>query len=159
MTSHPDSKPDWGRQYRAIASEKWKAKSAVMGQPVTDALVEYAQPQPGIRMLDLASGTGGPAVSLASRGRAEGHVTALDLSADLLEITAQRTRARGFKNFTTRRAGAHTPAFFQEQVRSRTPPLCVMFFCDPVLGWQELRRAFLAWGHFAVSVVLASGRK
>jgi hypothetical protein len=51
MTSHPDSKPDWGRQYRAIASEKWKAKSAVMGQPVTDALVEYAQPQPGIRML------------------------------------------------------------------------------------------------------------
>lgn len=28
MTSHPDSNPDWGNQYRLIASEKWKAKSA-----------------------------------------------------------------------------------------------------------------------------------
>jgi hypothetical protein len=45
MTSHPDSEPDWGSQYRLIAREKWKAKSAARGQPVTDALVEYAQPQ------------------------------------------------------------------------------------------------------------------
>src|SRR6266567_78543 len=43
MTLKPDSKQDWGTQYRLIASEKWKAKSAAMGQPVTDALVEYAQ--------------------------------------------------------------------------------------------------------------------
>ena len=40
MTSQADSKPDWGPQYRLVASEKWKAKSAAMGQPVTDALVE-----------------------------------------------------------------------------------------------------------------------
>ena len=81
MASQPDSKPDWGNQYRLVASEKWKAKSAAMGQPVTDALVEYAQPAPGMRVLDLASGTGEPAISLASRVGAHGHVTALDLSA------------------------------------------------------------------------------
>ncbi len=43
MTISSESAPDWGNQYRLVASEKWKAKSAAMGQPVTDALVEYAQ--------------------------------------------------------------------------------------------------------------------
>ena len=81
MTSHSDSKAGWGNHYRLVASERWKAKSAAMGQAVTDALVEYAQPAAGMRVLDLASGTGEPAISLASRVGEHGHVTALDLSA------------------------------------------------------------------------------
>ena len=43
-----------------------------MGQAVTDALVEYAQPAAGMRVLDLASGTGEPAISLASPVGAKG---------------------------------------------------------------------------------------
>ena len=50
----------WGSSFRLIASEKWKAKSAVMGKAVTEALVEYSRPLPGMRVLDLASGTGEP---------------------------------------------------------------------------------------------------
>ena len=57
------SNPQWGASYRLIAAEKWKAKSAAMGRQVTDALVEYARPQPAMRVLDLASGTGEPAIS------------------------------------------------------------------------------------------------
>jgi hypothetical protein len=34
-----------------------------------EALVAYAQPRPGMNVLDLASGTGEPAISLASRER------------------------------------------------------------------------------------------
>ena len=71
MTSKPDYEPAWGSQFRLVAAEKWKAKSAAMGQPVTDALVEYAQPAPAMRVLDLASGTGEPAISLALRVGAE----------------------------------------------------------------------------------------
>src|SRR5579864_749539 len=104
MTSQPDSKPDWGNQFRLIASERWKAKSAAMGQPVTDALVEYARPVRGMKALDLASGTGEPAISIASRVGAHGHVIGLDLSADLLEIARQRARARGLGNFSTQQA-------------------------------------------------------
>ena len=37
----------WGSQYRLVASDKWKAKSAVMGKAVTEALVEYAQAEAG----------------------------------------------------------------------------------------------------------------
>jgi len=156
MTSKPDSAPDWGNQYRLVASEKWKAKSAAMGQPVTDALVEYAQPSPGMRVLDLASGTGEPAISLASRVGAQGHVTALDLSPGLLEIAAQRARARGLTNLTTQPADAHSLPFPDNSFDLATSRFGVMFFGDPRLALQELRRVlrpgaracFLAWGPF-----------
>jgi SAM-dependent methyltransferase len=156
MTSKSEIKPDWGSQYRLVASEKWKAKSAAMGQPVTDALVEYAEPATGMQVLDLASGTGEPAISLASRVGPQGHVTALDLSADLLEIAAKRAQARGLNNFTTQQADAHSLPFPDDSFDLATSRFGVMFFHDPTLALRELRRAlrpgaracFLAWGPF-----------
>jgi SAM-dependent methyltransferase len=139
-----------------VASEKWKAKSAAMGQPVTDALVEYAQPAPGMRVLDLASGTGEPAITLASRVGPTGHVTALDLSAGLLEIAEQRARTRGLTNFSTQQADAHSLPFPDNSFDLATSPFGVMFFAEPRAALQELRRVlrtgaracFLAWGPF-----------
>ena len=156
MTSQPDSKPDWGTQFRLVASEKWKAKSAAMGQPVTDALVEYAQPVPGMRVLDLASGTGEPAITLASSVGTTGHVTALDLSAGLLEIAEQRARTRGLTNFSTQQADAHSLPFPDNSFDLATSRFGVMFFGEPRVALQELRRVlrtgaracFLAWGPF-----------
>jgi SAM-dependent methyltransferase len=156
MTSRSDSAPDWGTQYRLVASEKWKAKSGAMGQPVTDAFVEYAQPAPGMRVLDLASGTGEPAISLACRVGEHGHVTALDLSSDLLEIATERARARGLKNFGTQPADAHSLPFPDDSFDLATSRFGVMFFGDPVLALTGLRRVlrpgaracFLAWGSF-----------
>ena len=156
MTSKPEVKPDWGNQYRLVASEKWKAKSAAMGQPVTDAFVEYAQAAPGMNVLDLASGTGEPAISLASRVGPDGHVTATDLSAGLLEIAAERARKREFKNFTTQQADAHSLPFPDNSFDLATSRFGVMFFDDPVAALQELRRVlrpgaracFVAWGPF-----------
>jgi SAM-dependent methyltransferase len=156
MTSKPNSAPDWGNAYRLVASEKWKAKSAAMGQPVTDALVDYAQPAPGMQVLDLASGTGEPAISLASRVGEHGHVTALDLSAGLLEIAAQRAQARGLTNFTTQPGDAHSLPFPDNSFDLATSRFGVMFFGDPRVALQELRRVlrpgaracFLAWAPF-----------
>ncbi len=152
----PDSEPIWGSQYRLVASEKWKAKSAAMGQPVTDALVEYARPVAGMQMLDLASGTGEPAISLAMRVGATGHVTALDLSAELLEIAEKRAVARGLKNFSTKKADAHSLPFPDNSFDLATSRFGVMFFRDPVTALGELHRVlrtgaracFLAWGPF-----------
>jgi len=42
-----------------------------------------------MRVLDLASGTGEPAISLAMRVGEQGEVTALDVSAGLLEIAIE----------------------------------------------------------------------
>jgi len=146
----------WGDSYRLIAAEKWKAKSAAMGRDVTEALVGYARPKPGMKVLDLASGTGEPAISLAVRIGSEGHVTALDLSSDLLAIAAERAQQRGLTNLSTQQADAHELPFPDQSFDLVTSRFGVMFFEDCEKALHEVHRVlkpgaracFLAWGPF-----------
>ena len=156
MTTSSKAEPEWGSQYRLVASDKWKAKSAAMGKAVTAALVEYAQPRAGMSILDLASGTGEPAISLAMRIAEEGKVTALDLSADLLEIAKGRAQERGLRNFVAQQGDAHSLPFADNSFDLATSRFGIMFFRDPSLALRELLRVlrpgalscFLAWGPF-----------
>jgi SAM-dependent methyltransferase len=161
MTTSPpkDGTPPeatWGNSYRLVASDKWKKQSAAMGKAVTETLVDYAAPQPGMKILDLASGTGEPAISLASRVGTKGKVTALDLSADLLEIAKRRAVERGLENFITQQADAHSLPFADDSFDLATSRFGVMFFGDVVAALRELHRVlrpnaracFLAWGPF-----------
>lgn len=151
----PSSTP-WSSSYRLVAAEKWKAKSAVMGSAVTEALVQYAQPQPGMKVLDLACGTGEPGISLAQRVGPAGHVTGSDLSSELLEIAAQRARIKGLPNFTTEKADAHHLPFANHRFDLATCRFAVMFFQDPSRALAEVRRVlkpgaracFAVWGPF-----------
>jgi ubiquinone/menaquinone biosynthesis C-methylase UbiE len=127
-----------------------------MGSDVTEALVEYARPQPGMKVLDLASGTGEPGISLANRVGPEGHVTALDLSAELLKIAAERATQRGLTNFSTRSADVHSLPFPDNSFDLITCRFGVMFFADIGKALREAHRVlkagtracFLAWGPF-----------
>ena len=127
-----------------------------MGKPVTDALVEYARPVPGMQVLDLASGTGEPAITLACCIGAEGHVTALDLSADLLEIAEKRAKSRALQNLTTRQADAHALPFPDNSFDLATSRFGVMFFREVEVAMNEVRRVLrpggrvclLVWGPF-----------
>ena len=154
MSASEDDSLHWGSSYRLVASEKWKAKSAAMGRDATNALVDYANPQPGMQVLDLASGTGEPAITLATRVGPSGRVTALDLTQDLLDIAAQRARERGLTNLTTQVGDAQHLPFADNSFDLGTSRFGVMFFVDVVGALRELRRVlrpaaracFLAWG-------------
>jgi len=149
-------KTEWGSSYLLVASEKWKAKSAAMGRAVTEALVGYAQPRPGMRVLDLASGTGEPAISLAGCVGPSGSVAALDLSDELLKIAAQRAQHRGLQNLSFHRADAQAIPFADESFDLGTSRFGVMFFADIRKALRELyrvlrpkaRACFAAWGPF-----------
>jgi ubiquinone/menaquinone biosynthesis C-methylase UbiE len=144
----------WSSSYRLVAAEKWKAKSAAMGAAVTQALVEYARPLPGMKVLDLASGTGEPAISLAERVGPQGSVTAVDQSSDLLGIAAERARNKKLANLTTQQADAHTLPFADQSFDLATCRFGVMFFADPKRALTELHRVlkpgaracFAVWG-------------
>ena len=151
--SAPNPAP-WGSSFRLVAAEKWKAKSAAMGGAVTDALVEYCRPLPGMRVVDLASGTGEPGISLAQRVGPQGSVTAVDQSSDLLQIAAERARNKKLSNFTTQQADAHQLPFANHSFDLAACRFGVMFFSDPHRALRELRRVlkpgaracFAAWG-------------
>jgi SAM-dependent methyltransferase len=152
--SVPDSNSQWGSSYRLVASEKWKAKSAAMGRDVTQALVEYARPKPGMKVLDLASGTGEPAISLVPQVQPGGHITALDRSAELLEIADERARQRELTNFTTIQADANDLSFLDQTFDLVTCRFGVMFLEERALqeAYRVLkpgaRACFAAWGRF-----------
>jgi ubiquinone/menaquinone biosynthesis C-methylase UbiE len=154
MTQPADT--SWGSSYRLIAADKWKAKSAAMGRSVTEGLVEYARARPGMQVLDLASGTGEPAITLAGIVGSQGHVTALDLSSELLEIASDRARKRGLNNVAFQEADAHALPFADKAFDLATCRFGVMFFKDVNHALRELARvlrpgaraSFAAWGPF-----------
>ena len=143
----------WSSSFRLVAAEKWKAKSAALGNAVTQALVEYSRPLPGMRALDLASGTGEPGISLAQRVP-QGSVTAVDQSSELLDIASERARSKKLSNFTTQQADAHQLPFAGQSFDLATCRFGVMFFSDAQQALAELRRVlkpgaracFAAWG-------------
>jgi SAM-dependent methyltransferase len=145
---------DWGASFRMTAADKWKAKSAAMGRAATDTLVDYAQPKAGMQVLDLASGTGEPAITLAGRVAPGGHVTALDQSEEMLVTAAERAHQRGITNLSTRHADAQHLPFENESFDLITSRFGVMFFPDATRAMQEARRVlktearacYLAWG-------------
>jgi SAM-dependent methyltransferase len=143
----------WGSSFRLMAAEKWKAKSAVLGSAVTEALIEYSRPSPDMRVLDLASGTGEPGIGLAQRVP-QGLVTAVDESSELLDIAAKRARDKNLLNFTTQQADAHLLPFADQSFDLATCRFGVMFFTDCQRALADLRRVlkpgaracFAAWG-------------
>ena len=144
----------WNSSYRLVAAERWKAKSALLGNAVTEALVEYSRPLPDMLVLDLASGTGEPGISLAQRVGPRGSVTAVDQSSELLNIAAERARNKKLSNFTTQQADAHHLPFANQTFDLATCRFGVMFFSDAQRALTELHRVlkpgaracFSAWG-------------
>jgi ubiquinone/menaquinone biosynthesis C-methylase UbiE len=136
------------------AATRWERPSAEMGRGATDAIVALAQPRPGMRALDVAGGTGAPALQIARAIGPSGRVTATDLSPEPLKIAAERARDRGLTNISFEVADVHNLPFSDESFDLVTCRLGVMFFADLPRAVGEMRRvlkpggrvALLAWG-------------
>src|SRR5688572_15342656 len=82
----------------ARAWRTWNAKLGVLSRAATEAIVRAAQIEPGMRVLDLAGGTGEPALSLAEAVGPDGHVTATDFVPEMLAVAEENARQRGLGN-------------------------------------------------------------
>jgi ubiquinone/menaquinone biosynthesis C-methylase UbiE len=155
MNADP-SAAHWGSAFRVAASQKWRRQSAAMGAGVTQAIVQLAAARAGMQVLDLACGTGEPAISLASQVGPQGRVSGIDINAELLEIARDRAQQRSLSNIEFRQGDAHALPFASETFDLVTSRFGVMFFEDIVRALGEARRvlrpagriALLAWGPF-----------
>lgn len=75
-------------------------------QPLNERLVDLARIVPGMRVLDVATGIGEPALTAARRVGARGTVLATDLSPRMIELGAERARELGLANVTFAEADA-----------------------------------------------------
>jgi ubiquinone/menaquinone biosynthesis C-methylase UbiE len=149
----PANTTDWNSFGRATASQKWRKQSAAMGRDMTRAIVEAAQVTPGMRVLDIACGTGEPAISLAALV-GSGEVIGVDLSSAPLKIAAERAAERGLANTSFQQADAHQLPFPGNSFDRITSRLGVMFFSDLPQAATEMHRVLkpggkavlLVWG-------------
>jgi ubiquinone/menaquinone biosynthesis C-methylase UbiE len=146
----------WNSLARANAAQKWRKQSATMGSAMTEAIVRAADVRPGMAVLDVACGTGEPAISIASLLAGKGSVVGIDVSSQSLKIADERAAARGLTNISFRQADAHDLPFANRAFDRITSRLGVMFFADPPRTFSEMHRvlkpggrvALLAWGPF-----------
>jgi ubiquinone/menaquinone biosynthesis C-methylase UbiE len=142
----------WNSFGRANASQKWRKQSAAMGSDMTRAIVEAVQAEPGMRVLDIACGTGEPAISLAALLAGDGEVVGIDLSPAPLEIAEERAAQRGFTNVTFQQADAHDLPFADNSFDCITSRLGVMFFSDLPRALGEMHRVLKPGGRATLLV-------
>ncbi len=78
---------DWNENVAGM--RKWHPQLAALCQAFTDNLLIAAGVEPGMHILDLASGTGEPALTLARAAGPDGRVTATDLVSDMLAVAEE----------------------------------------------------------------------
>lgn len=145
---------DWNSFGRANASQKWRRQSAAMGSDMTQAIVEAARVRAGMRVLDIACGTGEPAISLAVALAADGEVVGVDISLAPLKIAADRATQRGLINASFQQADAHHLPFADNSFDCITSRLGIMFVSDLPRALSEMHRVLkpsgrailLVWG-------------
>src|ERR1700741_7755 len=99
--------PSWDSFARAHAAQQWRRQSAAMGRHMTEAIVAEAKVEPGMRVLDVACGTGEPAISLALLLKGTGLVLGSDISSQPLKMAEQRAPERSLRNIGFQQADEH----------------------------------------------------
>ena len=130
--------------------EQWAASEARTERglaPVLAALMDWAAPSHGMRIVDVGCGAGGTTLALANAVAPTGHVTGLDVSAVILE--AARARLADTPNVTLTLADALTWRLEGEPADLLFSRFGVMFFGDPVAAFANLRRSLKPGGRFA----------
>ena len=143
---------EWTDEATIEAWRKWHPKMTVQLQAMTNALLEAGHVRPGLRILDLASGTGQPALDLARAAGPAGRVDATDLSPAMLAIIDEHARAAGIGNIAVRQADAEDLPVPDETFDVVTSRLGAMYFVDFPRALGEIRRVLKPGGHAAFAV-------
>lgn len=142
---------EWLDEATAAAWKRWHDKIVVQSAAATEALVGAARVRPGARVLDLASGSGDPALTLAREVAPDGIVTATDLSPRMLAVAATHARAEGVENVDFRVADAHRLPFDDRSFDAVTCRFGAMYFVEPVRAFAECRRVLVDGGRIALA--------
>lgn len=148
------SDDSWSFPARLAAGQKWRVEAEAMGRGITAALVDIGRIENGMSVLDIASGEGDPALTLAQLVGQRGTITATDINLRPLETAAARARELGLSNVSFQVADAERLPFPDAFVDRVTCRCGLMFFPDAVVAMREALRvlkpggrvALVAWG-------------
>jgi SAM-dependent methyltransferase len=107
--------------------------------PATNALLAFAAPHAGERVVDIGCGCGAPTLEFARATGPSGRVVGVDISGPMLAEGERRARAAGIANVKWRKADPATAAL--DEYDLLISAFGVMFFGDRVAAFANMRRA------------------
>jgi SAM-dependent methyltransferase len=150
MTTEPAK--TWGS---AEAAEVWRQGAARRARTLavaTERMLDAAGLSPGLRVLDVAAGTGDQSVLAARRIGPTGSLLATDISSSMLAAAAATVREAGLDNVVTQVADASALDFPDESFDAAICRFGLMFVPDLDQALVRVRRALKTGARFATLV-------
>jgi len=146
---------EYYREYtRATWNESAKDYSLFMRrlEGVRTDLVALLAPAPGEQILDLGTGPGEPAMTVAQKVGPNGHVTGIDLSENMIGLAAQVARIRDIGNVDFRTMDCSSLDFPRACFDGALSSFGFQIFTDPESAAKEAHRVLRTTGRIAVCV-------
>jgi SAM-dependent methyltransferase len=133
--------------------KKWWKTIEESAQVVSDRLVELSRIQKGNHVLDIATGIGEPAVTIARKVGSGGKVTAIDLSTAMLAIARERAKELGLANIIEFEEGdAESFRLPPQKFDAIVSRFGLMFLPDLPNALKTMKEALVQDGRIAAAV-------
>ena len=131
--------------------KRWDDLTMDFLKPMGDEIIRLLKPKEADVVLDVASGTGEPGLTIASM-LTSGKVILTDLAEDMLEIATENAKQRGIKNIETLVCDVSELPFADNSFDAISCRFGFMFFPDIHLAAKEMVRVLKPAGRIATSV-------
>jgi SAM-dependent methyltransferase len=121
-------------------------------QPLSDHMIELAHVAPGMRVLDVATGIGEPAMTAARRVGPSGSVVAVDQAPQMLAVARERMQATGMHNVQFIEGDAEAVALPPDSFDAVVCRWGIMFFHNPVATLARLRTTLVPAGWLVAAI-------
>ena len=131
--------------------KKWDDLTMEFLKPMADEIIRLIKPRENDLVLDVASGTGEPGLTIATMLKG-GKVIATDLAEGMLEVAQENATRNGIKNFEVVACDVCELPFADNTFDAISCRMGFMFFPDMLLAAKEMVRVLKPAGRIAASV-------
>jgi len=131
--------------------KKWDELTMNFLRPMGDEIIQYLKPGEKDIVLDVASGTGEPGLTIAAMVK-NGKVISTDISDGMLIVCRENAAARSLTNFETKVCDVSELPFADNTFDAVSCRFGFMFFPDMPLAAKEIYRVLKPGGRFATAV-------
>lgn len=149
LALNKERKASWNKV--STGWHKWDREITNWLQPFGDAIIHFLAPVSDAHILDVASGTGEPGLSIA-RLVPNGRVLISDHANEMLEIAKRKVELGGFTNVTTAVADSSDLPFNDETWDAVSCRFGFTHFNDMDMAASEMIRVLKPGGRFATVV-------